>query len=63
MIKVDMQKTGIPCFECGWHSGIDCPGRKPDEATRCVLCMVKFMQKHKEINNWEESTRQQEGVV
>ncbi len=53
-----MQKTGIPCFECGWHSGIDCPGRKPDEATRYVLCLEKFMQKQdNEMDNWEESAR------
>lgn len=37
------KETGIPCFECGERSGIDCPGRRPDEATRCVVCMDEFM--------------------
>jgi len=38
------RETGIPCFECGKRSGIDCPGRNPDEATRCKVCMEEFMQ-------------------
>ncbi len=42
-------KTGITCFVCGERSGIDCPGRRPDEATRCGVCMEKFMKRVKEI--------------
>lgn len=42
-IKSKEKETGIPCFECGEQSGIDCPGRNSDEATRCVLCMRKFL--------------------
>ena len=38
------KETGIPCFECGRRSGIDCPGRK-DEATRCKECFDAFMEK------------------
>jgi len=38
------KETGILCFECRKRSGIDCPGRKPYEATRCVDCLEKFMQ-------------------
>jgi len=37
------RETGIPCFECGKRSGVDCPGRKPDEATRCVDCLNRFI--------------------
>ena len=37
------KETGIPCFECGKRSGIDCPGRRPNEATRCKVCLEKFM--------------------
>jgi len=44
-IYIDKHKeTGIPCFECGEKSGIDCPGRKVDEATRCSTCLKKFME-------------------
>ena len=39
------KETGIPCFECGRRSGIDCPGRKSDEATRCKECFDAFMEK------------------
>lgn len=44
-IECDNQEreTGIPCFECEKRSGIDCPGRKFGEATRCKVCMHKFM--------------------
>ena len=38
------KETGIPCFECGEKSGIDCPGRKSNEATRCKTCLKKFME-------------------
>ncbi len=37
------KETGIPCFECGERSGMDCPGRRTDEATRCEACMGEFM--------------------
>ncbi len=37
------KETGIPCFECGQRSGMDCPGRRSDEATRCPACMDEFM--------------------
>ena len=40
-----LEETGIPCFECGRRSGIDCPGRKPDEATRCKECFDSYMEK------------------
>ena len=30
--------TGIPCFRCKKRSGINCPGRKPDEPTLCNPC-------------------------
>jgi len=33
--------TGIPCFRCGKYSGIDCPGRKPGEATLCFKCYME----------------------
>jgi|AntAceMinimDraft_13_1070369.scaffolds.fasta_scaffold53058_1 hypothetical protein len=33
-----MKETGIPCFRCKKRSGIDCPGRKDDEATLCDPC-------------------------
>lgn len=35
--------TDILCFECGKHFGIDCPGRKQGEATRCKDCLDKFI--------------------
>lgn len=37
------RETGIPCFECGERSGMDCPGRRSDESTRCTACMKEFM--------------------
>ena len=37
------KETGIPCFVCGKNSGIDCPGRKPNEATRCRKCLDEYM--------------------
>jgi thymidylate synthase (FAD) len=37
------RETGIPCFECKQRSGVDCPGRKPDESTRCAECLKKFL--------------------
>ena len=36
-------ETGIPCFRCGERSGLDCPGRKPDEPTLCQPCSVECM--------------------
>jgi len=39
------RKTGIPCFECGKRSGLECPGRKPGEATRCQRCLDDYMAK------------------
>ena len=36
-------ETGIPCFRCGERSGLDCPGRKPDEPTLCEPCFKKHM--------------------
>ncbi len=39
-------ETGIPCFRCGGRSGmsgIECPGRKPGEATLCVSCFKERM--------------------
>jgi len=36
-----IRSTGIPCFKCGKYSGIDCPGRKPDEATLCFKCYME----------------------
>lgn len=35
--------TNILCFECGERFGLDCPGRKLDEATRCAICLEKAM--------------------
>lgn len=37
------QETGIPCFQCGARSGLNCPGRRPDEATRCEKCFDEYM--------------------
>jgi hypothetical protein len=46
--EIPARETGIPCFECGERSGLDCPGRKPDEATRCQKCLEIFLeQAHK----------------
>jgi len=36
------KETGIPCLECGERSDLDCPGRRPDEATWCEVCLKKF---------------------
>lgn len=41
--ETEERETGILCFECGNHSGIDCPGRRADEATRCKACMRKYV--------------------
>jgi len=38
MIEEKIIETGIPCFRCKKRSGIDCGGRKPDEATLCNPC-------------------------
>ena len=39
----ESRETGIPCFQCKERSGLDCPGREPDEATLCVVCFEKRM--------------------
>jgi len=44
--KLPTRETGILCFECGQRSGIDCPGRKPCESTRCLVCLDKFMSRY-----------------
>lgn len=33
------------CFECGKYPGLECPGRKPEERTRCQMCLNNFMRK------------------
>lgn len=33
------------CFECNDNPGINCPGRKLNERTRCQDCFNKFMTK------------------
>ena len=43
LTKEDHPETGIPCFNCHINSGIDCPGRKPDEATLCYKCFEEMM--------------------
>lgn len=43
------RETGIPCFQCGLRSGLDCPGRRPDEATRCRECFKEFMAEEREL--------------
>lgn len=50
---MDIEKyieTGIPCFECGLKSGIDCPGRKKDESTRCQFCFEKYMEQEAKLD-------------
>jgi hypothetical protein len=54
---MEYKETGIPCFECGKHSGIDCPGRKPNESTRCIGCMEKFMKHMITSNNIMEEDK------
>lgn len=46
---MEKRDTGIPCFECGKRSGVECPGRKNGEATRCVPCMAKYLKSQVEI--------------
>lgn len=36
-------ETGIPCFRCGERSGMEAPGRKPDEPTLCTPCFETHM--------------------
>lgn len=31
------------CFQCGKNPGMECPGRKPNERTRCESCFELFM--------------------
>jgi hypothetical protein len=31
------------CFECGNRPGLECPGRKEGEHTRCQICFNHFM--------------------
>lgn len=45
MCDIGPKETGIPCIDCGRKSGLDCPGRKPDEATRCSECTDIFVEK------------------
>lgn len=33
------------CFECSKNPGINCPGRKPEERTRCQMCFNNSMRK------------------
>jgi DNA-directed RNA polymerase subunit RPC12/RpoP len=41
------------CFACGKNPGVECPGRKKDEQTRCLNCLEKFMLKERiqEVRN------------
>jgi len=48
--EMEEKETGILCFVCGNHSGIDCPGRRSDEATRCKACMSKFFAQMREAD-------------
>ena len=41
--------SDIPCFQCGARPGMDCPGRRPGEATRCEGCTREFMAQEREI--------------
>jgi hypothetical protein len=41
----DNRETGIPCFQCKERSGLDCPGRKPNEATLCAICFEARMKR------------------
>lgn len=36
-------KTNILCFECRQNYGMDCPGRRKNESTRCESCFEKYM--------------------
>lgn len=38
-------ETGIPCFVCKEHSGLDCAGRKPNESTMCGKCFKSHWSK------------------
>ena len=42
-MKEQFRETDILCFECGKDFGIDCPGREPNESTRCQKCFKRFM--------------------
>ena len=42
------QETNILCFECGKRFGVDCPGRRPNESTRCQICLDKYMEQLKQ---------------
>jgi len=33
------------CFECGNNPGLECPGRKSEERTRCQMCFDNSMRK------------------
>lgn len=41
----DPPLTGQPCVKCGNKSGIDCPGRRPNEGTLCIDCFRLAMLK------------------
>lgn len=49
-------ETGIPCFQCGERSGIDCPGRELDEATLCEPCFEKRMAAEKEAQSRHQAS-------
>lgn len=53
---MEERETGILCFVCGDRSGIDCPGRRKDEATRCVVCMEKSMKEFESQSQSSQST-------
>lgn len=49
-------ETGIPCFVCKKHSGLDCAGRESDEATMCKYCFKKHWDKVcKEQDEYEKA--------
>jgi hypothetical protein len=31
------------CYICNKNPGIECPGRRPDERTKCKECLYKYM--------------------
>lgn len=39
------KETKILCFNCRKRFGIDCPGREPNESTRCIVCFRIFMRR------------------
>ena len=49
-------ETGIPCFVCKKHSGLDCGGRKPDESTMCKYCFKKHWDKETQLQKEHEKS-------